>query len=144
TTINFTLTVTTAEGVFVQNFSKATCALPPSVFAGSIAAGDTTQTGRIVRNGVASSCAVPKAYPGTQDNLPNRRYDSYTFTNTSNAPACVTVNLTSSCGLNIFGVAYLGSYNPANIQQNYLADNGSSFAATGTFSFNVPAGQTFV
>jgi hypothetical protein len=76
--------------------------------------------------------------------LPNRRYDSYIFTNTSNGSACVTVNLTSSCGLNIFGVAYLGSYNPANVSQNYLADNGSSFAATGTFSFNVPAGQTFV
>ncbi len=144
TPINFTLTLTTAQGVFVTNFSKPTCVVPPSNFTGTIAAGDTTQTGRIVRNGVASSCAVPKVYPGTQDLLANRRYDSYTFTNTSNATACITVDLTSSCGLNIFGVAYLGSYNPANIQQNYLADNGSSFAATGTFSFNVPAGQTFV
>jgi len=144
TTINFTLTVTTAEGVFIQNFSKPSCVVPPANFTGSIAAGDTTMTGRIVRNGVGSSCAVAKAYPGTQDLLPNRRYDSYTFTNTSNATACVTVDLISSCGLNIFGLAYLGSFNPANIQQNYLADNGSSFAATGTFSFNVPAGQTFV
>jgi hypothetical protein len=144
TTINFTLTVTTAEGVFVQNFSKPTCVVPPSIFAGSIGAGDTTQTGRIIRNGVTTVCGVAKAYPGTQDVLPNRRYDSYTFTNTSNATACITVNLTSSCGTNIFGVAYLGSYNPANIQQNYLADNGSSFPGTGTFAFNVPAGQTFV
>lgn len=144
TTINFTLTITSAQGVFVTNFSKPSCALPPAVFAGTIAAGDTTQTGRIVRNGVASTCAVPKAYPGTQDVLANRRFDSYTFTNTSNVTTCVTVNLTSSCGTNIFGVAYLGSYNPANVQQNYLADNGSSFAGVGTFSFNVPAGQTFV
>ena len=144
TTINFTLTVTTAQGVFVTNFSKPTCVVPPSVFTGSIAAGDTTMTGRIVRNGVTTVCGVAKAYPGTQDLLPNRRYDSYTFTNTSNATACVTVNLTSSCGTNIFGLAYLGSFNPANIQQNYLADNGSSFAGTGTFAFNVPAGQTFV
>ena len=144
TPINFTLTITTAQGVFVQNFSKPSCVVPPQNFTGSIGAGDTTMTGRIVRNGVASSCAVPKAYPGTQDLLANRRYDSYTFTNTSNATACVTVDLTSSCGLNIFGLAYLGSFNPANVQQNYLADNGSSFAATGTFSFNVPAGQTFV
>jgi hypothetical protein len=144
TPINFTLTITTAQGVFVTNFSKPTCVVPPSNFTGSIAAGDTTMTGRIVRNGVASTCAVPKAYPGTQDLLANRRYDSYTFTNTSNVTACVTVNLTSSCGVNIFGVAYLGSFNPANVQQNYLADNGLSFAGTGTFSFNVPAGQTFV
>lgn len=144
TPINFTLTVTTAQGVFVTNFSKPTCNTPPSVFAGSIAAGDTTQTGRIVRNGVTTVCGVAKAYPGTQDLLPNRRYDSYTFTNTSNATACITVNLTSSCGTNIFGLAYLGSFNPANVQQNYLADNGSSFAGTGTFAFNVPAGQTFV
>jgi len=144
TPINFTLTITTAQGVFVTNFSKPTCVVPPSNFTGTIAAGDTTMTGRIVRNGVASTCAVPKVYPGTQDLLPNRRYDSYTFTNTGNVTACVTVNLTSSCGVNIFGVAYLGSFNPANIQQNYLADNGSSFAGTGTFFFNVPAGQTFV
>src|ERR1051326_134774 len=144
TTINFTLTLTTSQGVFVLNFTKPTCQAPATNISGSIAAGDTTMTGRIVRSGTASSCAAPKAYPGTQDVLPNRRYDAYTFTNTGTAPTCVTVSLTSACSTNIFDVAYLGSFNPSNIQQNYLADGGSSFAGAGPFSFNVPAGQTFV
>jgi hypothetical protein len=144
TVINFTLTVTTDQGVSVINFSKPTCNTPPVPFSGSIAAGDTTMTGRIGRNGVVSSCAFPKNYPGTQDLLANRRYDAYSFTNSGNATTCVTVNLTSGCGVNIFGVVYLDSFNPANLQQNYLADNGSSFAGTGTFSFNVPAFRTFV
>ena len=144
TPINFTLTVTTDQGVFVTNFSKPSCNTPPVAFGGAIAAGDTTMTGRIVRNGVASSCAIPKAFPGIQDALPNRRYDTYTFTNSGNATSCVTVNVTSGCGLNIFYAAYLGSFNPANLSQNYLADAGSSFAGVATFSFNVPAGQSFV
>lgn len=144
TQINFTLTLTTDQGVFVQNFVKQTCTASNANFSGTIAAGDTTMTGRIVRNGVASSCAVPKVFPGTQDLLPNRRYDAYTFTNSGNATACVTVNLTSACSTNIFDAVYLGSFNPANLSQNYLADAGSSFAGVSTMSFNVPAGQSFV
>jgi hypothetical protein len=142
--IDFTLTVTTDQGMFVTNFSKPTCQTPTMNISGSIAAGDTTMTGRIVRNGVASSCSIAKVYPGTQDLLANRRYDAHTFTNSGNATACVTVNVTSSCGTNIFYAVYSGSFNPANVSQNYLADAGSSFAGTATFSFNVPAGQTFV
>ena len=56
TMIDFTLTLTTDQGLFVINFSKPTCDAPPVNFSGSIGAGDTTMTGRIVRNGVASSC----------------------------------------------------------------------------------------
>jgi Carboxypeptidase regulatory-like domain len=144
TTIDFTLTVTTDQGVFALNFTKPSCTAPAVNLSGSIAAGDTTMTGRIVRNGVASTCAAPKAYPGTQDAAAGRRYDSYSFTNTSNGTACVTVNVTSGCGTNIFYVAYLGSFNPANVSQNYLADAGASFAGVATFSFNLSSGQTFV
>jgi hypothetical protein len=71
--IDFTLTVTTDQGMFVTNFSKPTCQTPTMNISGSIAAGDTTMTGRIVRNGVASSCSIAKVYPGTQDLLANRR-----------------------------------------------------------------------
>ncbi len=82
TTINFTLTVTTSQGVFVFNFNKPTCAAAPINLSGSNGAGDPTQTGRLFRNGVASSCAVPKATPTLVDSVA-RRYDAYTFTNTT-------------------------------------------------------------
>jgi len=143
TMINFTLTVTTAQGVFVLNFSKPTCGSAPINLSGSIGAGDPTQTGRLFRNGVASSCAVPKATPTLVDSVA-RRYDAYSFTNTTTSTTCVTVTVTSGCSTNLYYASYLGSFNPSNIQTNYLADAGASFAGTATFSFNVPAGQTFV
>lgn len=92
---------------------------------------------------VASTCAVPKATPTLVDSVA-RRYDSYTFTNTTAATACVTVSVTSGCSTNLYYATYLGSFNPANILTNYLADAGASFAGTATFSFNVPVGQSFV
>jgi len=46
--------------------------------------------------------------------------------------------------INLFTAAYSGSFNPANLAQNYLADPGSS-AASRTYSFSIPGGQqTFV
>jgi hypothetical protein len=143
TTINFTLTVNSTQGPFVLNFSLPTCQAPNQNISGSIAAGDPTQTGRLFRDGVATVCGTPKATPTVVDAV-LRRYDTYTFTNTSNGTACVTASITSGCGTNIFYATYLGSFNPANIQQNYLADPGASFAGAATWSFNVPAGQTFV
>jgi Carboxypeptidase regulatory-like domain len=143
TPINFGLTIFSNQGTFFVYFSVPTCAAPPVTVTGSIAAGDASQTGRLFRDGVSAVCGSQKATPTVVDsNL--RRFDSYTFTNTSNATACVTASITSGCGTNLFYAAYLGSFNPANIQQNYLADAGASFAGTASFSFNVAAGQTFV
>jgi hypothetical protein len=43
----------------------------------------------------------------------------------------------------MFTAAYLGTFNPANLAENYLADAGAS-AATRSYSFNIPGGaQTF-
>jgi len=142
TVINFSLKIKSDQGTFIRNFQVPTCTAATTTLTGSIAAGDTTQTGRLVRNGIASTCAAPKTNPGLQDSTV-RRYDAYTFTNGPTA-TCVTVNVTSGCGTNLYYVAYSGSYNPANVQQNFLADAGASFAGTATFSFNVAAGATFV
>jgi uncharacterized repeat protein (TIGR01451 family) len=73
----------------------------------------------------------------------SRQYDAYTFTNPSSSAKCVTVALTSGCGVNIFTAAYLGAFDSNNIQTNYLADPGASFAGTATFSFNIPPAATF-
>jgi hypothetical protein len=141
TTINFTLTITFTGGTKIQTFSLPTCVVPPVT--GSITTGDPTQTGRLQRNGITSSCAVPKAAPPLNDAIV-RHFDSYSFTNNSGAAACATFNVTSGCGANLFYATYLGSYNPASLTQNYLGDPGFSFAGTATWSVTVPAGQTVV
>ncbi len=110
---------------------------------GVIGAGDPTQAGRLFRDGVASVCGSVKATPTIVDSV-LRRYDAINFTNDGDVAACVTVNVTSGCGTNIFYAVYAGSFNPANIQQNYRADAGASFAGTATFAFTIPAHKTWV
>jgi len=118
----------------------------PIGLTGSIQASDPTQVDRFFRDGTPSTCAAPKICPGPFGDGLQHHYDSYTFTNTSAATRCVTVNVSTACaGTNyIFTAAYLGSFNPTNICANYLADQGLSPEPAQPFSFNVGAGQTFV
>jgi hypothetical protein len=122
----------------------------PTTFTGSLTTSDSQQNLRLFRDAVPSSCGSPKAAcPGTTGSG-TRAYDAYTVTNDGGVTACVKVDVSGPCsagggsGLNIFSTTYLGSFNPANICQNYLADEGSSFSGTGTYFFNLPAGQTAV
>jgi N-acetylneuraminic acid mutarotase len=114
---------------------------------GVIDSSDPTQTDRMFRDGIPSTCALPKVCPGVLgDGLP-RHYDSYTFTNTTGATQCVTVDADAmTCtGTNfIFLEAYLGSFDPSNLCANYLADIGGSPNPTGSFSFDLADGQTVV
>lgn|GEM_PF-6452156 len=136
--------VTDANFVAIENLNCPTAMSPVS---GSIASTDPTQTNRITRNGVPSDCNG-KAFPGKQDavgsELP-RHYDQYTFTNTSGAPQCVQVTLNAN-NAGVHSVAYLGSFNPADISQNYIGDLGITYTANtnASYSFNVPAGATYV
>src|SRR5262249_35694872 len=56
--------------------------------------------------------------------------------------ACPSV----SGGTQLFATVYSGSFNPASICANYLADPGSSPAANGSvdFTFTAPANSTYV
>jgi hypothetical protein len=112
---------------------------------GSIAAGDPTQSNRVTRNSVPSDCNG-KAFPGLTDaTAQNRRYDSYTFTNTNATAACINVTFTGTIA-GLESVAYLNSFNPADVSQNYIGDLGVQYTAntTASYSFSVPAGATFV
>lgn len=137
----------TETPVFPSNTpSPTTTPLPCDVVInGSITASDPQQAGRLSRNGVVSSCAAPKSCPGVFDTA-GRSYDAYTYVNTTSTTACITVRLDDrGCGGNdLFSAAYLGSYDPTNVCTNYLADAGGSPAVVGSYSFNVPAGATFV
>lgn len=107
-----------------------------------------TQTGRLNRNGIASSCVAPKACL-IFDSTPGRAFDAYTFSNNSGATACVDVTLNTltqaACNLQVNG--YLGTYNPVSICTGYLADPGVSSGIPPSpinFSTNVPNGQDLI
>ncbi len=110
-----------------------------------------TQTGRLNRFSPTGACNFVEASPGV---LPPgtgaRQYDAYTFTNPTPYATCATVTYTTPCSGSsaaaLFAVAYSGSFDPANITNNYLSDSGSSPTANipSGFSFNVPAGGTVV
>jgi subtilisin-like proprotein convertase family protein len=119
------------------------------VFTGGLVTGDLTLTnGRFTRDGVASSCGTNKVCPGPFGTGPYF-YDTYTFTNPTATAQCVTASYKANAGGgDVFGVTYLGSFNPANLCTNYLADGGvSSLSTTSTtvsYNFNVPGNATVV
>src|SRR4029453_7792482 len=152
-TINFTLTVSSAGGSSVLNFSIVSCQVPPTVVNGSLDAPDPVQEGRLGRNGLVSGCGTAKACPGILG-TGNRRYDVLSLANGPTA-ACASISLTATnttAGGAILSVAYLNTYvpptpgNTGTICTNYLGDPGASpaFNSTNTFSVNVPANQTLV
>ncbi len=123
---------------------------PPSSISGTIGSGSPdypaatdTQTSRLFRNAVASSCAAPKPVPNLTDVGIQFTYDAYTFLNTSNSPRCVTVTTTAGGANQILTVAYVNRFNPFDVQENYLGDAGNSDQSR-TFSFTVPGKRSFV
>lgn len=121
------------------------------LFTGSLLAGDLTMPQRLNRPGApGGTCATPLPFPGTFGTGPYF-YDTYTFTNTTGASACVVVNLTTTdlVNANIQSAAYLGSFNPLALGTNYIADpyvsTGTPAPAAGvTYSFNLASGATTV
>jgi hypothetical protein len=126
--------------------ATATPSCTPIEINGTIDLSDPTQTDRLFRDGIPSTCDAPKTCPGPFGDGLLHHYDAYTFTNTTGATQCVTVDINTACeGTNfIFATAYLDSFDPNNLCTNYLADEGSSPFPTAPFSFNVDPGQTFV
>src|SRR5262245_24080458 len=62
--IHLVLTLSSNQGTFTVNFSPASCSSAPTMVTGSITNTDPQQTGRLVRNGVVSSCPALKTFPG--------------------------------------------------------------------------------
>ena len=111
-------------------------------FSGSLIAGDPDQTGRLFRDGVASTCAAEGTASLAQV-TGARNYDAFTFRNGSTA-ACVTVTIATSCTDDIYVAAYT-SFNPANPAENVLGQPGGSANSsnpTRAFSFDLAANQS--
>jgi N-acetylneuraminic acid mutarotase len=120
----------------------------PTVINGSLDTGDPTQIDRLFRSGFPQTCPATTTCATFGDPTP-RHYDSYTFTNTTGSTQCVTIDPTTQCvGTNyIFVAAYLGSFDPNNICNNWIGDSGSSPDPTQppvTFQVSVDNGQTLV
>ncbi|MBS1789092.1 MAG: putative Ig domain-containing protein [Acidobacteria bacterium] len=125
-------------------------ACPPSSIDGVIGSGSTdwpfvtgNQTSRLFRNAVESSCGTQKPTPTLTDVGTQFKFDAFSFSNTTALPICVTVITTPTANGQLFAAAYDGSFNPNNVQANYLGDAGDS-DGTHAFSFVVPGNHNFV
>lgn len=120
-----------------------TCPVTGTSINGSIVAGDPTQTDRVFRDGAPSNCNG-KTFPGNFGTTSVFRFDQHTFVNNSGAPACIEISLNATT--NMHSVAYLNTFNPANISQNYLGDLGvvNTINTTQSYSVSVPDGATLV
>ena len=119
----------------------------PIVITGSIGTGDPSQTDKLVHSGFPQTCPATTtcALRGLSDSF---RYDAYTFTNTTGATQCVTINTNTACegDQDIFIAAYLGSFDPNNICNNWIGDSGQSPGPDPNQAFQIVVdnGQTFV
>jgi hypothetical protein len=150
TNIEFSLNLTYASGNKVVTFTVPTCTggpdqlIPPS----SLTTSDLTQDDRLGRDGLPSPCAG-KACPGGGF-AGTKYYKTYNFRNDAGAPACFTVTIEAALGGagDIESAAYLNSYNPANLCQNYLGDSGvvglGTTVPNASYSFTVPGHSDFV
>ena len=123
---------------------------PPTSISGTIGTGSTqypasidTQTGRLFRNAVASTCDAPKTVPSIEDGTEQFTYDAYTFLNNAITSRCVTITTTAGGANQLLTAAYLDRFNPFNVQENYLADAGNSNQSR-TISFTVPGRRSFI
>ena len=123
----------------------ATPSCTPVVVTGSIDAGDPTQTDRLFRSGIPQTCPASTSCSVFGDGA-QHHYDEYTFTNTTGATQCVTIDTNTACtGTNfIFVAAYLGTFDPVNICTNWIGDSGGSPNPDQPFQVNVDPGQTFI
>jgi hypothetical protein len=118
-----TLSFTVSTGLLSITNSLGT-ALPPSALPAALTFATGTQVNRINRNGVISSCASPKAYPGAITGA-SHTFDSYSFNACQNFCLSPTISA-GAVGVNLFLSLYSPSYDPSNIATNYAGDAGLS------------------
>lgn len=115
----------------------------PSLIEGAITSTDLTQSGRLFRADPPSTCAAPQSCAVNDANL--RHYDVYPFINNTASVQCVSVTLDPACGGSLYvqSAAYLGSFNPSGLCDNFLADIGATSYVSKSYSFSVSAWQSY-
>ena len=114
---------------------------------GAIADSDATQPGHLYKDEPQGTCLLPQTCSVYAGDSNMRHFDAYQFVNNNISAQCVTVALDAgSCtgtGHWVQSSAYLGSYEPSNLCANYLADIGGSPNPAKSYSFTVPAWQSY-
>jgi hypothetical protein len=138
------LTQPFAVPIGVTTFSitrKLDGSTPPS-FAGVV--GSTgIQNVRLNRQDTGSVCGAQKPPPpvSSAGGVGARQFDAFAFTTCSySTPSCASVTFSGPNSINMFSAAYVPSFNPADITQNYKADPAVSSSGPLTYSFDLPAG----
>ena len=110
---------------------------------------EQTMSTRLYRDGSNSTAGSLKAFPGTVG-LGTYSFTFFTFQNTSGSTQTFNAQILGQTGENLphFSL-YLGTFNPANVSENYLGDGGVSCFGTpcvGNTSLGVDigAGSTVV
>lgn len=153
TPVALSLNLTYASGSKSVAFSVPTCSGGANQSFGpyALTTSDSQQTDRLGRDGVPSTCAnkftAAGGFAGT------KYYKTFTFTNTSGAARCYTVNITAALGGagDIESAVYDQAYTApaANfLTTNYLGDTGITGLGTTvgstSYSITVPALHNFV
>ena len=146
-----------STGSITTNISGVEQMCPPVIINGTLGSGapgfagvqfSGDQTGRLNRNGIASTCAAPKTCQ-IFDPAGLRKFDAYRIPNQSGQDACVSITLNEDAAAtcNIQSNAYLDTYVPSTICTGYLGDPGLSSGVPPiptNFSVIVPAGHTLI
>ncbi len=107
---------------------------------------DSVISGQRMRlNTIVSACSSPKLNCPQYFGNTGVHYKTYTYTNESSNNECINVKLQANCSAQLFCAAYLGSFDPTDVCNNYLADPGMSIANGGTdsMSFEVNSGSQY-
>jgi len=150
TDIALSLQLTYASGTKTVAITVPSCAggANQTIPTSSLTTADLTQSDRLGRDGVPSTCSG-KVSPGGGF-AGTKYYEKFTFTNSSGAARCFTVTINAALGGagDIESAAYDQAYDPTNLSLNYLGDSGISGLGTtvgsATYSFTVPAQHNFV
>jgi hypothetical protein len=113
------------------------------IFTGSatLSAGDPTQLGRLSRNGVAQDWTGGEPFPGVVNATTSYHYTTIDIDVSALEAGYVfggflQIEFFNGVAPFLFLGAYAGSYNPADLSQNWLGDGGTSppiFGANSTF-----------
>ncbi len=130
-------------GLFAANLASATVILTGTYTWTGTELGESQ---RLFRDGIESTFAAPKSYPGSQPTTDG----GYTIVGVLGfgleAWLDILITSTSPC-CESFVAAYLDSYDPANQSLNYLGDGGRSPSidfGSEHFQVIVPAGHSLV
>ena len=133
------MTVRLVLGMFLVAAAMPASATVVLSGTGSIANTDSVNTVRLNRDGVTSSWASPKAFPGVFGTTGTYYYDLVNVAVAQNAlaPIWYEISFTNITTSSPHATAYNGSFTPANLSTNYLGDSGVTPFTGNTVSFQV-------